>query len=274
MKIAVIGLGIIGGSIARSLKKNTDYTVDGWNRTLSTAEEAVKLNYIDGLVSDISLYDVVFVALPPENAMEYMDSAPFKKGAVVADICGVKGVIEKFILSKKRDFRYVGTHPMAGKETRGMASSSPDMFVGASMIIVKNESTDSEAENIIKALSRAMGFLKIIECSAEYHDKKIALTSQLAHVVSNAYVKSPTVKGYEGFTGGSFQDMTRIAGVDENVWTQLYMMNAKNLSEEIDGLIKNLSVYSEALKRGDEKALKEALKEGRLLREGIKRTKE
>lgn len=271
MKIAVIGLGIIGGSIARSLKKYTSDTVDGWNRTSSTAKAALALGYIDGIVEDISLYDVVFVALPPKNAMEYMDTANFKVGAIVADICGVKGTIEKFIYSKPRSFRYVGTHPMAGKETRGIQSSDDDLFVGASMIIVKNDRTDSSAAETIKALSRAMGFSKIIECTADYHDKKIALTSQLAHVVSNAYVKSPTVEGYEGFTGGSFQDMTRIAGVDEEVWTQLYFMNAENLSAEIDGLIKNLSVYSEALKKGDENAMKRALREGRLIREKIKR---
>jgi len=274
MKIAVIGLGIIGGSLARSLKKNTAHTVDGWNRTRSTAEAAVSLGYIDSIVSDISEYDLVFVALPPENAMAYIDSAPFKKGAIVADICGVKEVVEKFVYSKERAFRYVGTHPMAGKETRGIQSSDSDLFVDASMIITKNSFTDPAAVDIIKQLCVAMGFGKIIECSAVYHDKKIALTSQLAHVVSNAYVKSSTVEGYEGFTGGSFQDMTRIAGVDETVWTQLYMMNAENLTEEITTLINNLSVYRDALLNRDESALKEALKEGRLIRERIKRLKE
>lgn len=274
MKIAVIGLGIIGGSIARSLKKNTSYTVDGWNRTLSTAQAALNLGYIDNIVEDISAYDVVFVALPPKTAMEYMDVSPFKKGAVVADICGVKGVVEDFIYSKERSFRYVGTHPMAGKETRGLQSSSSDMFVDASMIITKCARTDRAAVGVIKRLSRAMGFGRIVECTADYHDKKIALTSQLAHVVSNAYVKSPTVEGYEGFTGGSFQDMTRVAGVDENVWTQLYFMNAKNLSAEITGLIDNLTVYRDALDNGDKEALSAALREGRIIRERIKSRKD
>lgn len=274
MKIAVIGLGIIGGSLARSLKKNTTHTVDGWNRTVSTAEAALALGYIDGIVKDIGEYDLVFVALPPENAMAYIDSAPFKKGAIVADICGVKEVIEKLVYSKERSFRYVGTHPMAGKETRGIQSSDSDLFVDASMIITKNSYTDSAAVETIKELCLLMGFGRIIECSASYHDKKIALTSQLAHVVSNAYVKSPTVEGYEGFTGGSFQDMTRIAGVDETVWTQLYMMNAENLTEEITTLINNLTVYRDALQKRDDSALKAALKEGRIIRERIKRLKE
>lgn len=271
MKVAVIGLGIIGGSIARSLKRYTTHAVDGWNRTFSTAKAALALNYIDGIVEEVKEYDVVFVALPPQSAMEYMDTANFKKGAVVSDICGVKKPIEDFIYSKPRSFRYVGTHPMAGKETRGLQSSDEDMFANASMIITTNKNTDSSAKEIIRELSLSMGFGRIIECDADYHDKKIALTSQLAHVVSNAYVKSPTVEGYEGFTGGSFQDMTRIAGVDENVWTQLYMMNSKNLVEEIETLVKNLNVYKNALENNDAEALKNALKEGRIIREKIKR---
>lgn len=270
MKIAVVGLGIIGGSIARSLKGKGDFTVDGWNRSKDTLLSALKSGYIDGIAEDISQYDVVFVALPPENAMQYMDTAPFKEGAVVADICGVKEIVEKVIYSKERLFRYVGTHPMAGKETRGIESSSATMFSGASMIITRNDRTDRRAVETIKALSELMGFGKVIECSAAYHDKKIALTSQLAHVVSNAYVKSPTVEGYEGFTGGSFQDMTRIAGVDENVWTQLYMMNRENLLDELETLISHLCVYRDALKENDAETLSGALKEGRLIRERIK----
>ncbi len=273
MKIAVIGLGIIGGSIARSLKKTGEYIVGGYNRSRASLDIALKYGYIDEEVKDVSLYDVVFVALPPEATMKYIDSATFKDGAIVADICGVKGIIEDFIYSKPRNFRYVGTHPMAGKETKGIESSTETMFLGASMIITQNGYTDESAVEVVKNLSEAMGFGKIIECDALYHDKKIALTSQLAHVVSNAYVKSPTVNGYEGFTGGSFQDMTRIAGVDETVWTQLYMMNSENLIEELDILIANLSKYRDALSERDEEKLSDTLKEGRLIRERIKHKK-
>ena len=116
-----------------------------------------------------------------------------------------------------------------------------------------------------------MGFGKIVECTAEEHDKKIALTSQLAHIVSNAYVKSPEVKACDGFTGGSFQDMTRIAGVDEKIWTELYLENKDFILAELEGLIAHLSVYLDALKKGDAEGLSEALKEGRLIRETIKR---
>ena len=115
-----------------------------------------------------------------------------------------------------------------------------------------------------------MGFGTIVECSAEEHDKKIALTSQLAHIVSNAYVKSPQVQNCKGFTGGSFQDMTRIAGVDEKIWTELYMNNRAFILEELDGLLSQLSIYRDAIADGDEQALSNALKEGRLIRQNIK----
>ena len=116
-----------------------------------------------------------------------------------------------------------------------------------------------------------MGFGRVIECTALEHDQKIALTSQLAHIVSNAYVKSPQVRGCDGFTGGSFQDMTRIAGVDERIWTQLYMANRKSIETELEGLINNLSVYLKAIHNEDAEGLSNALREGRLIRETIKR---
>lgn len=270
MRIAVAGLGIIGTSIARSLKKTEKYVVDGLNRSESVTRTAIKNGFIDGVAENLSSYDVVFVCLPPESAIEFINKTQFMDNAIVADICGVKGIIEENVLSKPRNFSYVGTHPMAGKETRGIESSSDDLFHGASMIITVNGETKLSAVDVIESLSRDMGFGRIVKCSAEYHDKKIALTSQLAHIVSNAYVKSRQIEDCEGFTGGSFQDMTRIAGVDENVWTELYFMNRENLLDEVERLIEDLTVYRDALKNKDEEKMRLALKEGRLIREGIK----
>ncbi|MBQ8395311.1 MAG: prephenate dehydrogenase/arogenate dehydrogenase family protein, partial [Clostridia bacterium] len=215
-------------------------------------------------------YDVVFIAVPPRAALSILRMARFKDGAIVADICGVKSDIEKAVYEEPRNYRYVGLHPMAGKETSGIASASSELFYMANLILTRAEGTDEGAVNELKEMAKAMRFGKIIECTAEEHDRKIALTSQLAHIVSNAYVKSPQVENYEGFTGGSFQDMTRIAGVDEKMWTQLYMCNREYILEELDGLIESLNEYRKAIKNEDEEALSEALKEGRLIREQIK----
>ncbi|MBO5480189.1 MAG: prephenate dehydrogenase [Clostridia bacterium] len=269
-KIAVVGLGIIGGSICASLTK-AGYCVDGLDNNTYSVEFALHAGYINAQVNALSDYDVVFIALPPQATLDYLDNAVFKDGALVADICGVKEIVEKTVYSKRRNYRYVGLHPMAGKETSGIASASPTLFKKANLIITYAPQTDIKDVAIFKGYAKTMGFGKIVECTASEHDKKIALTSQLAHIVSNAYVKSPQVKGCDGFTGGSFQDMTRIAGVDEDVWTPLYTCNRENITKELNLLIEHLSKYRDALSAQDDIQLKETLREGRLIRETIKR---
>ena len=269
-KTAVIGLGIIGGSICAALTK-AGYLVDGTDLNVKSVEYALEKGYIQKQATDISEYDVVFVAVPPSATLSILDKTAFKDGALVSDICGIKEGIEKVVYAKERNYRYIGIHPMAGKETSGISSSSPDLFRMANLILVLCEKTQESAVMEMKEYAKAMRFGKIVECTAQEHDKKIALTSQLAHIVSNAYVKSPQVKGCDGFTGGSFQDMTRIAGVDERIWTQLYMHNREYVLEELEGLLQNLTVYRDALANSDEEALSDALKEGRLIRQNIKR---
>ena len=269
-KIAVIGLGIIGGSICASLSK-AGFAVDGTDLDENNVLYAIKNGYIRAKAEDLSAYDVVFIAVPPTATLSILENTQFKDGALVSDICGVKECIEKAVYAKPRNYRYVGIHPMAGKETSGIRSASANLFNKANLIIVHAAATQEKDVDEIKTYAKAMGFGKIVECSAEEHDRKIALTSQLAHIVSNAYVKSEQVKGCDGFTGGSFQDMTRIAGVDEKIWTELYMCNRAYALEELEGLIQHLSVYRDALKNSEERALSDALKEGRLIRETIKR---
>ncbi len=272
-RTAVVGLGIIGGSICAALTK-AGYEVDGCDLQAETVAYALEKGYIRAQAEALSSYDVIFLAVPPKTAISLLQTASFKEGAIVADICGIKEEIEKAVYSQPRKYRYVGIHPMAGKETSGIRSASPDLFRMANLVIALAPQTDNEALESIKEYAKAMRFGKIVECSAKEHDKKIALTSQLAHLVSNAYVKSPQVKNCEGFTGGSFQDMTRIAGVDEQMWTQLYMYNRTAILEELDGLIGNLARYKEAIEKGNEGELSQVLKEGRLLRENIKYRRE
>ncbi len=268
-KIAIIGLGIIGGSICAALTK-AGYAVDGADIDEATVNYALDKGYIRGIAEDFSAYDVVFVATPPRATMKILDTYSFKNTAIVCDICGIKQEIERVVYSKPRAYKYVGLHPMAGKETSGIASASADLFAMANLVIVLSDKTDKDAVNAVKEYAKAMRFGKIVECTAEAHDKKIAITSQLAHVVSNAYVKSPQVADCDGFTGGSFQDMTRIAGVDEEMWSELYFYNREYLLTELNGLIANLERYKTALENQDENAMRETLKEGRLIRENIK----
>ena len=269
-KIAVVGLGIIGGSICGALTK-AGYEVHGFGRSKASVDYALNAGYIQAEGERLADYDVVFIAVPPSATIEYLQNAQFKDGALVTDICGVKEAPERAVYAQKRNYRYVGLHPMAGKETSGIASASPSLFHNANLIITIAPQTQAEDIAELKEYAVAMGFGKIVECTAAEHDKKIALTSQLAHIVSNAYVKSSEVRGCDGFTGGSFQDMTRIAGVDEQVWTPLYAHNRKNIVRELNALIENLSTYRDALVQEDDQKLSEILREGRLIRETIKR---
>lgn len=269
-KIAVVGLGIIGGSICGALT-NAGYEVDGFTRSQSTLDYALNAGYIHAKGENLSEYDIVFIAVPAKTTIEYLKTAQFKDGALVMDICGVKSVIEEAVYEKPRNYRYVGLHPMAGKETSGIASATPTLFKNANLVITHSPYTKEEDLETARRFAKEMGFGKLVECTAKEHDEKIALTSQLAHIVSNAYVKSPQVTNCDGFTGGSFQDMTRIAGVDEKMWTELYMYNKECILEELDGLIAHLYAYRDAIAAGNEEALSIELKNGRLIRETIKR---
>ena len=262
MKICVVGLGLIGGSLCMSLRR-AGYEVYGYNRSPEPLRYALSNNIVNGAADGFGCFDVVFVALPPRAAARFICGTPFKDGAVVADICGVKGFIESEVQKQPRNFFYVGTHPMAGKEVSGIQNACADLFDRASMVITSNPSTDAGALATVKSLTKAMGFKYMVECSAEVHDRKIAYTSQLAHVVSNAYVKNGEISCCLGFTGGSFQDMTRIAGVDEGVWSELYLLNSKNLSDDISVLVERLLEVKAAIEGGDEEALRSVLRDGR-----------
>lgn len=265
MKICVAGLGLIGGSLCMALKR-AGYKVDGFNRSAKPLEYALKNGIIDGAAADFEGYDVVFVALPPKPTIDFILKTKFKCGAIVADICGVKRAVEDAVYGAGLNIKYVGTHPMAGKEVSGVENACADLFDKASMVITRGIYTDECALSVIKRLTKDMGFKRIVECSAELHDRKIAYTSQLAHVVSNCYVNDPEIDGCLGFTGGSFQDMTRIAGVDESVWAELYLDNADNLLVSATTLYESLGKFIKALKQskaeGDSTTVRENLSVG------------
>ena len=262
MRIIVYGLGIIGASVAASLK-NAGHTVWGRNRSRESISYALAHGMIDAEAPDLCGADVVFLALPPRAAIRAIEEEKFSDGCIVADICGVKQALEEAVYSCPRPWRYVGTHPMAGKETSGIRSASASLFRGANFIITRCGQTEEEAVGVMRALASDMGFSRIVECSAAEHDGMIALTSQLAHIVANAYVTTPLAPACAGFTGGSFQDMTRVAPVDERVWAELFSMNAGPLSDEIGRLIARLEQFRGAVLDGDEEGMRTLMREGK-----------
>ena len=273
MIIAVAGMGLIGGSLCRAFKHYTSHTVLGWTRNRKTVEFARSVEAIDGPLEDLSQPDVVFVALPPEATIGYLTqhAGDFKPGAIVADICGVKQPIIDAVdrLYHDRGVRYVGTHPMAGKEVAGFANSDVDLYKNASYIITPTDLTDPAAVETLRELAGAIGFTRIEITDPLRHDTIISYTSQLAHVVSSAYIKSPTSALTLGFTAGSFQDMTRVAKLDPDMWTALFDLNRGPLLREIDTLLENLTEFRDALRREDLPEVRALLERGRALREDV-----
>lgn len=272
MKILVVGLGLIGGSICKTLKKNTGHTVIGSDLNKEVEKAALAECSIDcafdGNYSDAEL---IIICLYPEVTENYFrtNAHLIRKGTLVTEVCGIKGSFSARMkgIAEENGLEYIGIHPMAGMEFGGYVNSSAELFRGANFIVTPFEDSSSENTELLKALAEDMGAGKIVVTSPENHDKMIAYTSQLAHVVSSAYVKSPELLVECGFSGGSFQDMTRIATMNESMWTDLFMQNKENLKFELDALIKNLTRYSEALENSDADAMKELIREGRLLKE-------
>lgn len=273
MKILVVGLGLIGGSYCKAITSYTKHEVYGLDNNSDVIESAQKNGCIKGGVSlsQLQNFDMVITCLHPVPAYKFMreNIGNLKKGAILSDVCGIKGQMSVNLteLAENHGVHYVGTHPMAGKERFGFEFSDGALFIGANFIVTPTENTDKNALLIVETLAKDMGFGKIVESTPFDHDSIIAYTSQLAHVVSSAYVKSPTMQKELGFSAGSFKDMTRIATLNESMWTSLFLANKECLVFEIDELIKHLSEYREAIEQNDNEALEKLLKEGRLLKE-------
>ncbi|MBQ8004125.1 MAG: prephenate dehydrogenase/arogenate dehydrogenase family protein [Oscillospiraceae bacterium] len=275
MTIGIIGLGLIGGSLAKAFKFNTDYTVLAYDIDEVSYKRAVLVNAVDGKLTDenISECDFLFPALYPQATLDYMNEKAhlIKPGAIVIDCCGVKEYVcpTLFSLAEKYGFNYIGGHPMAGRQFSGFRYAEVNLFRGACMILVPKKGEDiSLLEKAKKCLTRA-GFAHVTVTSAERHDEIIAYTSQLAHVVSNAYVKSPRAEAHKGFSAGSYKDLTRVAKLSENMWTELFLENRGNLISELDFIIDSLAEYRDALAENDEERLKDLLREGRMRKERI-----
>lgn len=273
MKIAVVGLGLIGGSMAKAIKKNTPHICYAIDTDKQTIRHAVEQEAIDAEIdaSGLCQCDVVIVCLYPEATVEFIteNAGNFKKGGIVIDVCGVKSAIvspcEKALSQSGVEF--LGCHPMAGREFSGFDYAVDNLFDKASFIIAKTENSSDAVVEKVRSLALEIGFHKVVVSNPEEHDRVIAFTSQLAHVVSSAYVKSPSLFNQAGFSAGSFKDLTRVAKLNEDMWTSLFTLNKQPLVDEISCIIDRLTEYKEALENGDKVRLRQLLKDGRELKE-------
>lgn len=274
MKITAIGLGLIGGSLCKAIKKHTNHTVYGIDINSETISMALSQGAIDGVMEDLGEADLTIISLYPSDTVEYLlkNAGRFKNGSIVIDTCGVKKeIVDKVSLAlAEYGVTFVGTHPMAGREFSGYEYSQDNLFDNASLIITKSPFVTEAKLNLIKDFGYMVRFKKVVTATPEEHDRIIAFTSQLAHIVSNAYIKSPTHQEQLGFSAGSFQDLTRVAKLNEDMWTPLFMMNKEPLCFEIGYIIERLTEYKNAIEAGDYDRLKVLLREGRILKEETK----
>ncbi|WP_138377557.1 prephenate dehydrogenase [Collinsella bouchesdurhonensis] len=273
----IVGLGLIGGSFARGYAQ-AGVRVLAWDPD-EDVMMAASMGTVSGELNDETLgeCDIIVLACYPEACIEWLaahaqalaDATDTEAimGPVVIDTVGIKGIVceRAFNLARENGFYFVGAHPMAGTQFSGYAHSRADLFEGAPLVLVPPTVDDSlklELLSQVREMVRPLGFGKFSVTSAEEHDHVIAFTSQLAHVVSNAYVKSPTAQEHHGFSAGSYRDLTRVAHLNASMWAELMTDNAEYLSQELTYLIDSLVAYRDALEKKDEEQLKELLAEG------------
>lgn len=272
MKTGIVGLGLIGGSMAKAYKE-AGHEVFAADKDSAILEMAMLQGVADGTLDAATLpeCELILIALYPKASVQWLEdnAAYISKNAVVIDCCGVKREVCRpcFAIAEKYGFTYAGGHPMAGLQYSGFKYSRSNLFKGASMIIVPPNYDDIGLLERIKDILAPAQFGRITISTSEEHDRMIAFTSQMAHVVSNAYIKSPTAKAHRGFSAGSYKDLTRVAKLNEVMWTELFLENADYLVSELDGLIASLEEYRNAIRDGDGATLQELLAEGRRCKE-------
>ncbi|MBP3234813.1 MAG: prephenate dehydrogenase/arogenate dehydrogenase family protein [Eubacterium sp.] len=284
--VGIIGLGLIGGSFAKAYKENSNARVLGYNRSTATTHFAMMDGTLDGelilneqdTVADtsgnrLSDCDLVIISLYNQAIIDFVknNAKNFKKGSLVIDAGGLKRRIckECFPIAKENGFIFAGGHPMAGKKFSGYKYSTGKLYKDASMIIVPDESYDMFLIERIKDALAPCNFGRITVTSADRHDQMIAFTSEMAHIVSNAYIKSPTAREHLGFSAGSYKDMTRVAWLNEDMWTEIFMENKDNLIYELDTIINYLGEYKKALETNDSKLLHDILHDGKVAKEEV-----
>lgn len=268
MNIGIIGLGLMGGSLGKTLIKKGEHKVFGYDISEQVMLKADMLKAIDAPLTEETAknIDMLVVSLYPSGFLSALEKfLPYlKDGAIITDFCGIKREtveIMKELSKKYPSLVFVGGHPMAGREFSGIDRSVSTLFEKASMILV-NVNADIFTLEFIKGFYLALGFSEVVITSAEYHDRAIAFTSQLCHIVSNAFIKNEIASEHFGYSAGSYKDLTRVARLNPEMWAELMGKNSDNLSKELDELIANLTLYSNALKSKDNAELKRLLAEG------------
>lgn len=276
MKVGILGLGLIGGSLARAyaLEGHTVYAQE-------TDEQILSFAILSGAVhapldeERIAQCELILLAIYPDGSASWLENhAPqISPSALVLDCCGIKREVcaRCFPLAEKYGFTFVGGHPMAGTQFSGFKYSRATLFRGAPMVLVPPVFDDISLLERVKEALKPCGFGSFSVTTAEDHDKMIAFTSQMPHILSNAYIKSPTALNHKGFSAGSYKDLTRVAWLNAPMWAELFLENRENVLFELDTYLNSLNAYRQAVADGDFDRLVELLEEGKKRKEEVDR---
>lgn len=274
MNVGIVGLGLIGGSFAKAYNQ-AGHTVYAYDVDKTILSFSMLSNVVEGELdkTTIKKCQLIFLAVLPEQAVKYFEANAhlISTDAVVMDCCGTKKLVcdKCFTIAKKYGITFVGGHPMAGTHKSGFKNSREDMFVGAPMVIVPPVFDNAALLECVEKMLSPAGFGSFSVTTAEEHDRIISFTSQMPHIISNAFIKSPTALQHRGFSAGSYKDLTRVAWLNSEMWSNLFMNNSDNLLYELDFLIKELSRYKNAILNKDKNNLKNLLEEGKERKETI-----
>ena len=272
MTVGIVGLGLISGSMAKAYAA-AGHRVLAANRNRTILEFAMMSGDVQEELTARTMpeCDLLLIGLPPEASVQWLKDHAHEidTHTVVIDLCGTKRVIcaTCFPLAQQYGFTFVGGHPMAGTHNSGFKYARANLYKGAPMVLVPPEGYDMALLDRVKALLEPAGFGKLSVTTAEDHDRMIAFTSQMCHVVSNAYIKSPTALNHKGFSAGSYKDLTRVAWLNADMWAELMLENRDFMLQEMDVLIENLQAYRDAMADDDFPRLRQLLDDGKKRKE-------
>ena len=274
MNVGILGLGLIGGSLARAYARN-GHRVYAAEKNESILEFAQLAGIVYGRLDESSIpcCDLILPAVYTGASVQWLnENAKYiPREALVIDCCGIKQEICRcgFALAEEFGFTFIGGHPMAGSHFSGFKNSRSNLFQGAPMVLVPPRFDDPMLLERAQEVLQPCNFGSFSVTTAQKHDKMIAFTSQMPHIVSNAYIKSPTAQLHKGFSAGSYKDLTRVAWLNPQMWAELFLSNRENILEELSYYIDSLKEYKEAIEAGDEKRLIQILDEGRRRKEEV-----
>ena len=280
-RFLIVGLGLLGGSYAKALKKQ-GFSVEAVTRSQSTIDYALEQGIIDGGAAFpdpeiIGRADFVVLAMYPQTLLDWVKAHQqyFKPGALITDVTGVKTcVVEPVQQMLRPDVEFIAAHPMAGRETLGVRNADDSIFRGANYIVTPTEKNTTQAIEACEELGRVLGFARVSRLTPEKHDEMIGFVSQLTHAIAVALMTCNDIEGLEKYTGDSFRDLTRIAKINDEMWSELFLVNREALLEQMDQFAAQFALMRQQLAEGDREGMRDVMRRSTVRRKALEKQDE